>query len=60
MGTWRNKVTRYIALNEFSRRKFIAGGLPAERVVVKPNFVDFAAPPPAPRDGIAVRGAVVG
>jgi glycosyltransferase involved in cell wall biosynthesis len=44
LGTWRNKVTRYIALNEFCRRKFIEGGLPAQRIVVKPNFVDCAAP----------------
>lgn len=40
LGTYRNKVARYIALNEFCRGKFIEGGLPAERVVVKPNFVD--------------------
>lgn len=45
MGTYRDKVARYIALNDFSRRKFIEGGLPAERIVVKPNFVDFPAPP---------------
>jgi glycosyltransferase involved in cell wall biosynthesis len=38
LGTYRKKVSRYIALTEFSRRKFIAGGLPAERIVVKPNF----------------------
>jgi len=49
LGTWRNKVTRYIALNEFCRRKFVEGGLPAERVMVKPNFVDFAAPPAGER-----------
>jgi glycosyltransferase involved in cell wall biosynthesis len=43
IGTWQSKVTRYIALNEFCRSKFIAGGLPAERIVLKPNFVDFEA-----------------
>jgi exopolysaccharide biosynthesis WecB/TagA/CpsF family protein len=41
LGTYRNQVTRYIALNEFCRKKFIEGGLPPERVVVKPNFVNF-------------------
>ena len=41
IGTWQNKVTRYIALNAFCRNKFIEGGLPASRVVIKPNFVDF-------------------
>ena len=29
----------YIALSEFAQRKFIDGGLPANRIVVKPNFV---------------------
>jgi glycosyltransferase involved in cell wall biosynthesis len=43
LGSYRNKVTRYIALNEFCRDKFIEGGLPAERIVVKPNFVDISA-----------------
>jgi len=38
MGTWRQKVSVYVALTEFARRKFLEGGLPAERVVVKPNF----------------------
>lgn len=45
-GTYRRDVTRYIALNEFCRRKFIEAGLPADRVVIKPNFVDV---PDAPR-----------
>jgi len=44
IGTWQNKITRYIALNEFCRSKFIQGGLPAERIVIKPNFVDHSAP----------------
>ncbi len=44
LGTWQNKVTRYIALNHFCRNKFIEGGLPAERIVIKPNFVDFSPP----------------
>ena len=39
IGTWRRKVDLYIALSEFARRKFIEGGLPASRIVVKPNFV---------------------
>ena len=43
LGTYRNKVTRYIALNDFCRSKFIQGGLPAEKIVVKPNFVDVPA-----------------
>ena len=47
LGTYQNKVARYIALNEFCRDKFIEGGLAAECVVVKPNFSDFAASPQA-------------
>jgi glycosyltransferase involved in cell wall biosynthesis len=39
MGTYAHKVDRFIALNEFCRAKFIQGGLPADKVVVKPNFV---------------------
>lgn len=56
LGTWQNKVTRYIALNEFCRSKFIEGGLPAERIVVKPNFVDFEAPAHGNRSGFLFVG----
>lgn len=39
LGTWSKMVDCYIALTEFARAKFIEGGLPAEKIVVKPNFV---------------------
>jgi glycosyltransferase involved in cell wall biosynthesis len=39
MGTWTKLVDVYIALTEFAKQKFIEGGLPAEKIVVKPNFV---------------------
>jgi glycosyltransferase involved in cell wall biosynthesis len=39
LGTWRNAVDAYIALSEFSRRKLIEGGLSADKIAVKPNFV---------------------
>ena len=39
IGTWRHHVSRFIALSEFSRGKLIEGGLPAEKISVKPNFV---------------------
>ncbi len=45
IGTYHNKVTRYIALNDFCRRKYIEGGLPAEQIHIKPNFVASAALP---------------
>lgn len=38
-GTWNLRVNTYIALTEFSRQKYIAGGLPAHKIVVKPNFM---------------------
>jgi len=56
LGTYRNKVARYIALNDFCRRKFIEGGLPVERIVVKPNFVDFPKPEDVPRQGMLFVG----
>ena len=37
--TWTDKVDRFIALTEFGRRKLIDGGLPADKIVSKPNFV---------------------
>jgi glycosyltransferase involved in cell wall biosynthesis len=36
-GTWARKVDAYIALTEFGRGVLARGGLPAERVHVKPN-----------------------
>jgi glycosyltransferase involved in cell wall biosynthesis len=38
-GTYANDINRYIALTEFARDKFIECGLPAAKMVVKPNFV---------------------
>lgn len=38
-GTWRDKVSRFIALTEFSREKLVAAGLPADKIRIKPNFV---------------------
>ncbi len=33
-------IGRYYALTEFARRKFLAAGIPADRLDVKPNFID--------------------
>jgi glycosyltransferase involved in cell wall biosynthesis len=41
--TW-HAVDRFIALTHFSRDVFIRGGLPADRITVKPNF-SFDGPP---------------
>lgn len=54
--TWLRKVDRFIALNEFSRSIFIAAGLPAERVVVKPNFAFDSAASTKSRSGAVYIG----
>ena len=40
LGTWQNLIHTYIALTAFAREEFIKGGLPASKIVVKPNFFD--------------------
>lgn len=37
--TYGSLVNRYIALTDFAAERLIAGGLPRERVTIKPNFV---------------------
>ncbi len=56
LGTWRDKVAVYIALNEFCRRKFVAAGLPEDRMVVKPNFVASPVPADTHRSGFLFVG----
>lgn len=56
LGTWRNKVDRYIALNEFCRTKFVQGGLPAGKIVVKPNFAANRDLPTGDRAGLLFVG----
>lgn len=38
-GTYATVVDRYIALTEFGRAKFEAGGIPAQRISVRPNYL---------------------
>lgn len=54
LGTWRRDVTLYFTLTEFARRKFVEGGLPADRIVVKPNCVNPDPGPGTGRGGYAV------
>lgn len=54
LGTWTHQVDRYVALTPFARDKFTQGGLPVDRLAVKPNFL---APDPGPgqeRQGYAL------
>lgn len=48
VGTWRNRVDAFFTLTEFARSKFVAAGLPADRVHVKNNSVH---PDPGAGDG---------
>jgi len=40
LGTWSKKVSAYIALTEFQKRKMVEGGFPEEKISVKPNFME--------------------
>jgi glycosyltransferase involved in cell wall biosynthesis len=39
LGTWSRLIDYYLVPTNFGRRKFIEGGLPPEKLLVKPNFV---------------------
>jgi glycosyltransferase involved in cell wall biosynthesis len=57
LNTWRDSVTRFIALTEFAKEKFVASGFPADKLVVKPNFID---PDPSERVNSGEYGLYVG
>jgi len=48
LHTWERYVQSFIVPTEFARSKFLQGGLPADKIFVKPNFVT---PNPLPRTG---------
>lgn len=51
-GTWHRTVGRFIALTDFSRSRFVAGGFPAGRIAVIGNSPGAPfAPAPAPGNG---------
>jgi glycosyltransferase involved in cell wall biosynthesis len=50
IGTWSRTVSRFVVLTEFARQKFSEGGLPLERMFVKPNFL-LTDPGRGPGDG---------
>ncbi len=51
------QVARYIALSQSSRELFIAGGLPAERITVKPNIIPDPGPHSSPDRSNAAAGS---
>ncbi len=40
LGTWSEKIARYIVLGNAFREKMIGAGFPAERIAVKPHFLE--------------------
>jgi glycosyltransferase involved in cell wall biosynthesis len=54
LRTWTEQVDVYIATTEFARKKLIQGGVPAEKLKVKPNFLHPAPGPGAIRDYYAL------
>ncbi len=54
LPTWLRTVDRFFTLTDFARGKFIQGGLPAELIAVKPNFVPVDPGPGMGRGGYAV------
>jgi len=40
LRTWNRLVDRFIVCTDFYRRKFVEAGLPAEKIAVKPHFVE--------------------
>jgi glycosyltransferase involved in cell wall biosynthesis len=57
LDTWPSCVTRFIALTQFAKEKFVEGGFPSDKFVVKPNFAD---PDPNQRSGRGECGVFVG
>jgi glycosyltransferase involved in cell wall biosynthesis len=57
LRTWQRMVDVYVALTGFARDKLIEGGLPADKIMVKPNFV---AGDPAPGTGAGGYALFVG
>jgi len=62
-GTWKSKVNRFIVFTRFAKNKFVAAGLPAEKIIIKPNFA-MDVPPPhttiVPRRGALFVGRLSG
>jgi glycosyltransferase involved in cell wall biosynthesis len=53
-GTFANQVNRYIALTEFAASRLAAGGLPFNRIEVKPNFLPIVPSAITERENYAV------
>ncbi len=50
MNTWTKQVDVYIAMTNFAKAKYITGGLPGDKIEIKPHFI-FGDPEPGDGDG---------
>ena len=41
IGTWHSTVDFYLSATEFYRNLYIEGGLPSEKIIVKPNYIFY-------------------
>jgi glycosyltransferase involved in cell wall biosynthesis len=57
LGTWTQAVDKFIVISQFAMNKFIQGGLPADKLVLKPNFLH---PVPTPSEGSGGYAVYVG
>lgn len=58
LGTWERTVDNFIVLSNFSISRFVKGGLPASKLVVKPNFASVPMPSDRDRDGLLFVGRI--
>ena len=54
--TWRDGVARFLALTPFMRDLLVAGGLPAERITIRPTWVPDPGTAGAPGPGVLYVG----
>ncbi|MBD2231985.1 glycosyltransferase [Phormidium tenue] len=40
LKTWDRQVNLFVALTQFAKQKLVEGGLAADKIIVKPNFID--------------------
>ncbi|HEY3529245.1 MAG TPA: glycosyltransferase [Nocardioides sp.] len=55
-STWREGISRYLALTPFARDKLVATGVPAERVTVRPTWVPDPGHDPEPGNDVLFVG----
>jgi glycosyltransferase involved in cell wall biosynthesis len=54
LGTFSDRIDLYLALTSFQRSQLVAGGFPADRIRVLPNFLE-----PDPGQGVGARAGVI-